>query len=85
MSAENNSEVFHQYMPTLILEPKLYRPQDLCFMEEANLVASQKPIFPWKGKLLKSNIRHELGFIPVEVNLVLEHFEAIIKNWENEQ
>nr|MDJ0557252.1 hypothetical protein [Microcoleaceae cyanobacterium MO_207.B10] len=56
LPAENNPEVLHQYTAALIPEPKLYRPQDLCFMEEANLVASQKPIFPWKGKLLKSNI-----------------------------
>ncbi|MDY7006151.1 MAG: hypothetical protein SWX82_20045 [Cyanobacteriota bacterium] len=84
LPAERNPEVLSQYTAALIPEPKLYRSQDLCFFEQAHLVASQKPIFAGKGKLSESNIRHELGFLPVEANLVLDHFERIIKNWENE-
>ncbi|MGD1699196.1 sacsin N-terminal ATP-binding-like domain-containing protein [Dapis sp. BLCC M229] len=80
LPAERNPEVFNQYAAALIPKPKLYRPQDLCLIEEAHLVASQKPIFAGKTELLKEKNRRELGFITVESNMVLDHFETII-NW----
>ncbi|MGD1808959.1 sacsin N-terminal ATP-binding-like domain-containing protein [Dapis sp. BLCC M126] len=89
LPAQRNPEVLSQYAAALIPEPKLYRSQDLCLIEEAHLVASQKPIFAGKfavkSQLLKAKIRHELGFLPVEANIVLDHFETIIGNWENDQ
>ena len=85
LPAEKNPEVFSQYAAALTPEPKLYRSQDLCLIEEAHLVASQKPIFAGKSELLKEKIRHQLGFLTVEANFVLDHFETIIRNWENDE
>ena len=89
LPAERNPEVLSQYAAALTPEPKLYRSQDLCLIEEAHLVASQKPIFAGKfavkSELIKEKIRYQLGFLPVEANIVLDHFETIIANWENEQ
>ncbi len=85
LPAERNPEVLSQYAAALTPEPKLYRSQDLCLIEEAHLVASQKPIFAGKSELLKEKIRHQLGFLPVEANIVLDHFETIIRNWENDE
>lgn len=85
LPAERNPEVLSQYAAALTPELKLYRPQDLCLIEEAHLVASQKPIFAGKSELLKEKIWHQLGFLPVEANLVLDHFETIIGNWENDK
>ncbi len=85
LPAERNPEVLSRYAAALIPEPKLYRPLDLSLIEEAHLVASQKPIFAGKSELLKEEIRRKLGFLPVEANIVLDHFETIIGNWENNE
>jgi sacsin len=66
-------------------EPKLYRAKDVCFIQDAHLAASQKPIFaPSQRNLLTVEIQNALGFHPVEPNMVLDHFDALIRTWEND-
>ncbi|XHL98795.1 MAG: hypothetical protein P7H58_13015 [Microcoleus anatoxicus] len=62
-----------------------HRAKDLCFIQDACLVASQKFIFARPQRdLLKVEIRNALGFEPVEPNTVIEHFDVIIKLGEND-
>ncbi|HEY9707434.1 MAG TPA: hypothetical protein V6D48_04440, partial [Oculatellaceae cyanobacterium] len=85
LPVERNPEKLRQYPAAMIPEPRLYRAKDVCFIQEANLAASQKPIFARpQQNLLTVEIRDALGFHPVEPNMVLDHFDALIETWEND-
>jgi sacsin len=80
LPVERNPEKLRQYVGAIAPEPRLYRTKDICFVQDAHLVASQKPIFArTQRELLNVEIRNALGFYPVELNLVLDHFDAVIK------
>jgi sacsin len=84
LPVERNPETLQQYIGAITPEPRLYRAKDICFIQDAHLVASQKPIFArQKQDLLRVEIRNALGFHPVEPNLVLDHLDAAIKTWKN--
>ena len=84
LPVEYNQEILSQYPAAIIPEPRLYRAKDVCFKKDAHLVASQKPIFDCRGKLIKVEIQRILGFQPVETNLILDHFDTLITTWEND-
>ncbi|WP_442933047.1 sacsin N-terminal ATP-binding-like domain-containing protein [Microcoleus sp. herbarium7] len=84
LPVEANPEKLSEYFGAAKPEPRLYRAKDLCFIQDAALVASQKFIFARPQRdLLKVEIRTALGFELVEPNTVIEHFDVIVKLWEN--
>lgn len=86
LPVEGNPQKLSQYFGAAKPEARLYRAKDLCFIQDAYLVASQKFIFARPQRdLLKVEIRNALGFAPVEPNTVIDHFDVIIKLWENEK
>jgi hypothetical protein len=85
LPVEGNPEKLSQYFGAAKPEARLYRAKDLCFIQDAPLVASQKFIFARPQRdLLKVEIRNALGFEPVEPNTVIDHFDTLIKLWEND-
>ena len=85
LPVEGNPEKLSQYFGAAKPEARLYRAKDLCFIQDACLVASQKFIFARPQRdLLKVEIRKALGFEAVEPNTVIDHFDNIIKLWEND-
>ncbi|MEG3839591.1 sacsin N-terminal ATP-binding-like domain-containing protein [Microcoleus sp. herbarium14] len=85
LPVEANPEKLSQYFGAAKPEAKLYRAKDLCFIQDACLVGSKKLILARPQRdLLKVEIRNALGFEPVEPNIVLDHFDTIIKIWEND-
>ena len=85
LPVEGNPEKLSQYFGAAIPEARLYRAKGLCFIQDAPLVASQKLILARPQRdLLKVEIRNALGFEPVEPNTVIDHFDHIIKLWEND-
>jgi len=86
LPVERNPEKVQQYTGAIVPENRLYRAKDVCFIQDAHLVASQKAIFArQKRDLLKVEIRNELGFQPIEPKMVLDHFDTIIGIWEDEE
>ncbi len=82
---EANPEKLSQYFGAAKPEPRLYRAKDLCFIQDAPLVASQKFIFARPQRdLVNVEIRNALGFEPVESNTVIDHFDVLIRIWEND-
>ena len=84
LPVEYNQEILSQYPAAIIPEPRLYRPKDVCFKKDAHLVASQKPIFDFRGKSIEPKIQKALGFQPVETKIILDHFDILITTWEND-
>lgn len=85
LPVEGNPQKLSQYFGAAKPEPRLYRAKDLCFIQDAPLVASQKFIFARPQRdLLKVEIKKGLGFEPVEPNTVIDCFDVIIKLWEND-
>ena len=82
LPVERNPENLQKYPGAMTPEPRLYRTKDVCFIQDAHLVASQRPIFSRQPGLLKVEIRNALGFQPVESTIVLDHFDTLIKTWE---
>ena len=84
LPVEANPEKLSAYFGAAKPESRLYRAKDLCFVQDAALVASQKLLFARPQRdLLKVEIRNALGFEPVEPNTVIDHFDAIVKLGEN--
>jgi len=82
---EQNPQKLSQYPGAAIPEPRLYRAKDVCFIQEVRLVASQKFLFARpECDLLKPEIRTALGFEPVDTTTVIDHFDTLIKTWEND-
>ncbi|HLO52449.1 MAG TPA: hypothetical protein VK211_28875 [Kamptonema sp.] len=84
LPVEYNLELLSQYPAAIVPEPRLYRAKDVCFKQDAPLVASQKPIFDCQQGIVKVEIQNALGFLPVETNMILDHFDTLIKTWEND-
>ncbi|HEY9693750.1 MAG TPA: hypothetical protein V6D15_16210 [Oculatellaceae cyanobacterium] len=79
LAVERNPEHLSKYAGAITPENRLYRSQDICFLQDAYLLASQKPIFArQQTSLIKIEIRQALGFQPIAPDLVLKHFETII-------
>ncbi|MEG3936068.1 hypothetical protein QT990_33250 [Microcoleus sp. T3_B1] len=85
LPVEQNPEKLSQYPAAAIPEPRLYRAKDVCFIQDVRLVASQKFLFARPDRdLLKPEIRTALGFQPVDTTTVIDHFDTLIKTWEND-
>ena len=85
LPVEGNPQKLSLYFGAAKPEARLYRAKDICFIQDAHLVASQKLLFALPQRdLLKVEIRNTLGFEPVEPNTVIDHFDVIIKLWEND-
>ena len=85
LPVEQNPEKLSQYPAAAIPEPRLYRAKDVCFIQDVRLVASQKFLFARPQRdLLKPEIRTALGFQPVDTTTVIDHFDTLIKTWEND-
>jgi sacsin len=85
LPVEQNPEKLSQYPAAAIPEPRLYRAKDVCFIQDVRLVASQKFLFARPERdLLKPEIRTALGFQPVDTTTVIDHFDTLIKTWEND-
>ncbi|WP_413166916.1 sacsin N-terminal ATP-binding-like domain-containing protein [Capilliphycus salinus ALCB114379] len=82
LAVERNPEFIQKYPAAIYPENRLYKADELGWVDEACLVASQKPIFP-VSKIQTQNILQKLGFIPLSSAEVLNHFEAVIQTWEN--
>ena len=82
LTVERNPEFIQNYPAAISPENRLYKADELGWVDEACLVASQKPIFP-VSKIQTQNILHKLGFVPLSSAEVLNHFEAVIQTWEN--
>jgi sacsin len=79
LAVERNPEHLSKYASAITPENRLYRSQDICFLQDAYLLASQKPIFArQQTSLIKIEIRQALGFQSIDPDLVLKHFETII-------
>jgi sacsin len=86
LPVERQPEKLQEYAGVITPENRLYRAKDVCFIQDAHLVASQKPIFARSQRnLLKVEIRNALGFQPIEPNRVLDHFDTLIGLWENDR
>ncbi|MEG4965120.1 hypothetical protein QUB11_00530 [Microcoleus sp. B6-A1] len=82
---EQNPQKLSQYPGAAIPEPRLYRAKDVCFIQDVRLVASQKFLFARPERdLLKPEIITALGFQPVDTTTVIDHFDTLIKTWEND-
>ncbi|MEG3927957.1 MULTISPECIES: sacsin N-terminal ATP-binding-like domain-containing protein [unclassified Microcoleus] len=85
LPVEQNPQKLSQYPGAAIPEPRLYRAKDVCFIQDVRLVASQKFLFARPQRdLLKPEIRTALGFQPVDTTTVIDHFDTLIKIWEND-
>ena len=85
LPVEQNPQKLSEYPAAAIPEPRLYRAKDVCFIQDVRLVASQKFVFSRPQRdLLKSEIRTALGFQPVDTSTVIDHFDTLIKTWEND-
>ena len=79
LAVERNPEYLNKYAGAITPENRLYRSQDICFLQDAYLLGSQKPIFArQQTSLIKIEIRQALGFQSIDPDLVLKHFETII-------
>lgn len=63
-------------------EKRLYRAEEVCFLDDAHLVASQKLIFDYQRTRIKAEILKSLGFQEVNPKMVLDHFDTLITNLE---
>ncbi|EAW34557.1 sacsin N-terminal ATP-binding-like domain-containing protein [Lyngbya sp. PCC 8106] len=82
LAVERNPEFIQNYPAAISPENRLYKADEVGWVDEACLVASQKPIFP-VSKIQTQNFLQKLGFIPLSSAEVLNHFEAVIQTWEN--
>jgi sacsin len=85
LPVEQNPQKLSQYPAAAIPEPRLYRAKDVCLIQDVRLVASQRFVFARPQRdLLKPEIRTALGFQPVDTSTVIDHFDTLIKTWEND-
>lgn len=63
---------------------KLCRANQICFIQSANLVASQKPLLRVQNELEKE-IREALGFVDIDRSDVVNHFKVLIDLWERDR
>ncbi|TAE54536.1 MAG: hypothetical protein EAZ88_08800 [Oscillatoriales cyanobacterium] len=85
LPVEQNPQKLSQYPAAAIPEPRLYRAKDVCFIQDVRLVASQRFVFARPQRdLLKPEIKTALGFMPVDTSTVIDHFDTLIKTWEND-
>ena len=85
LPVEQNPQKLSQYPAAAIPEPRLYRAKDVCFIQDVRLVASQKFVFARPQRdLLKPEIKTALGFMTVDTSTVIDHFDTLIKTWEND-
>ncbi len=74
-------EELRRFPLAAIPEPRLYRADELCFVQDANLVASSRPLFRVRNQP-SENVRSVLGFRKITTEEVASHFEALIALWE---
>lgn len=65
------------------LQQRLYRPEQLLLVQDANLAASQRPIVRLRRQP-RAEIQQGLGFRPVSLKEVLKHFDYLITTWERD-
>ena len=83
LAVERNPEFLQHYAATMSPENRLYKTNEVCWIDEVYLVSSQKPVFQVSNQQIPQNILQKLGFIPLSSAEVLNHFEAVILTWEN--
>jgi hypothetical protein len=80
LPAETSSRGLQRWPGATAPEDRLYRPDELFLAAQANLVASQCPVFA-RGRV-KADVLRVLGFqtaVPLET--VLLHFEHLLQLW----
>ncbi|MEA5499426.1 hypothetical protein VB834_08965 [Limnoraphis robusta Tam1] len=82
LAVEQNLEFLNNYAAAISPENRLYKADEVCFVDEAYWVASQKPIFSIEKKQIPQHIQEKLGFIIIAPADVINHFEAVIQTWE---
>ncbi|MDY7024701.1 MAG: hypothetical protein SWJ54_25705, partial [Cyanobacteriota bacterium] len=80
---EQNPDFLQNYAAAISQENRLYKANEVCLVDEADFVASLKPIFVIPEKPISPIVLEKLGFITITPTEVLNHFEAVIKFWEN--
>jgi hypothetical protein len=83
LPVEHNPKELEQWASEFIPEDRLHAPNEVHLAQNASLVASQRPIF--RGRQPELAMREALAFPKqVEKELLLKHFEAVIKLWERD-
>ena len=80
LPAETSSRGLRRWPGATAPEARLYRPDELYLAAQANLIASQCPVFA-RGRV-KADVLRALGFqmtVPLETALL--HFEQILRLW----
>ncbi|MEB3828876.1 hypothetical protein LKK83_15425 [Phormidium sp. CCY1219] len=75
---ERDFNQLKQYPGAKSPEARLYRAEEVCFIDDAQLLASQKPIFHYQKSRIKPEFRKSLGFQEVNPKMVLDHFDRLI-------
>jgi len=80
LPAERRPRNLRRWPGAIVPEDRLYRPDELFLPRQANLVASQRPIFPMPRE--NARLREDLGF-PTKVapEVVLAHFDRLLDLW----
>lgn len=80
LPAERSGSSLHRWPAAAKPEDRLFRADELYLVGDANLVASQAPVFA--APRVSASLRRDLGFVtkpPLET--VLAHFDAVIEYW----
>ncbi len=72
-----------QYPEAKRPEERLYRAEEVCFLDDAHLVASQKLIFGYQRTRIKDEIWTSLGFQKINAKMVVDHFDTLITSLES--
>lgn len=83
LTVEQDLQKLQQFPAAIQPQNRLYKAQEICWLSDAHLVASCKPILAYNCNCIKQEIRLALGFEQVTLPQVLDYFSALITLWEN--
>lgn len=83
LTVEQDPLKLQQFPAAIQPENRLYKAQEVCWISEAHLAASCKPILACCQDSIKVEIRLVLGFEKVTLPQVLDYFSVLITLWEN--
>lgn len=81
LSVERSSQSLQRFPGAMTPEARLYCPNEVAFIQDGHKVASQRPLFSVQAQP-KGEIAKILDFQPITSELVVKHFDALIKLWE---
>lgn len=84
LPVECRGDELKQYPGACIPENRLYRPEEVSFIQDVHLVASQRPLFRVKSPP-KRDIQEALGFRSRSWRAALNHFKVLTDLWETKE